>query len=116
MYSYAYDYYGTYKPYTATTTKATTTKATSLSSSATSKSESDFVLTEYTKREVEEQWDKLWRNDYIWFDDIEMFDAMLDSADEIEGNYVTKDGVTYVFDEESMAAWNIKLDDYKNYV
>lgn len=115
-YAYSYDYYDDYKPYSATTTKATTTKATSLSSSATSTSKSDFVLTEYTKREVEEQWDKLWRNDYIWFDDIEMFDAMLDSADEIEGDYVTKDGVTYVFDEESMTAWNTKLDDYKNYV
>ena len=30
---------------------------------------------------------------------------MLDMADEIEGDYVTKDGKLYVFDEESMMAW-----------
>lgn len=114
-YNYDYDYYETYKPYTAKTTEATTTKATSLSSSATTP-KPDFVLTEYTKREVDEQWDKLLRNKYIWFDDIEMFDAMIDSADEIDGNYVTKDGNTYVFDEESMAAWDAVLDDYTKYV
>lgn len=108
-YAYDYDYYGTYKPYTAKT------ETTSLSSSATTP-KSDFVLTEYTKREVDEQWEKLLRNKYIWFDDIEMFDAMINSADDVDGTYVFKDGKTYVFDEESMAAWDAVLDDYTNYV
>lgn len=108
-YAYGYNYYGTYKPYSATTTKETKTEATSLSSSATAP-KSDFVLTEYTKREVDEQWNKLLRNKYLWFDDIEMFDAMIDSADDVDGTYVFKDGNTYVFDEESMAAWDAVLD------
>lgn len=62
-------------------------------------------LADYTKSEVEKQWEKLDKEKYLWFDNLEIFDAMLDTADEIEGDYVTKDGKLYVFDEGSMMAW-----------
>lgn len=100
-YSYGYGSYGYYTPsYASYATPTSETKA---------KAETDTtkqdMLVEYTKEEVEKQWEKLDRNKYLWFDDLEMFDAMLDTADEIEGDYVSKDGKVYVFDEESMMAW-----------
>ena len=98
-YSYGYGYgysYGHYPSYVTCAVSKSETKADT--------TEQD-KLVEYTKEEVEKQWEKLDRNKYLWFDDLEMFDAMLDTADEIEGDYVSKDGKVYVFDEECMMAW-----------
>lgn len=98
-YSYSYGYsYGYYPSYA---TYATPTSETKTETDTTKQDK----LVEYTKEEIEKQWKKLDRNKYLWFDDLEMFDAMLDTADEIEGDYVSKDGKVYVFDEESMMAW-----------
>lgn len=100
-YSYGYGYgynYGYYPSYVTCAVSKSETKA------ETDTTKQD-MLVEYTKEEIEKQWEKLDRNKYLWFDDLEMFDAMLDTADEIEGDYVSKDGKVYVFDEESMMAW-----------
>lgn len=90
-YSYPYSYGGWYG-YTSTKPSNTNT------------------LTEYTKKEVDEQWKKLETTQFVWFDDLELFEALLDSADEIEGDYVTKNGKTYIFSEEEMCAWDVALD------
>lgn len=92
-----YDHY--YKPATPTKTTTPTTSTTTGSS-----------LVPYTKAEINEQWKKLEKEKFIWFNDLDLLDAMLDSADEIDGDYVVKNGNTYVFSEDEMCAWDTMID------
>jgi hypothetical protein len=99
-YSDWYGYGYNYEPIPKPTTKPTTQTKDILGS----------ALIPYTKAEIDEQWKKLEREKFVWFDDLDMLDALLDSADEIEGDYVTKDGRTYIFSEEEMCAWDTTID------
>lgn len=69
-------------------------------------------LEEYTKADIKAYWAKLKNERFMWFNDLAILDAMIADADEIDGDYVTKDGVTYIFSEEEMAAWDAKYDEY----
>ena len=104
-YGYSYydddDYgYGTYKK--SASTPSTTSVA----------SDIDKTLKELTKETLDKLWDKLQREKFIWFDTIDQFDEMLDSADEISGNIAMKNGVAYVFNYDELSAWDASLDDY----
>lgn len=68
------------------------------------------MLNKYAKEEVDKMWEKLERDRFAWFDTLDMFDAMLDSADEISGNIAMKNGTAYVFDEEELCAWDASVD------
>lgn len=105
-YGYSYydddDYgYGTYKK------PASTPSTTSVASDI------DKTIKELTKEALDKLWDKLERDKFIWFDTLEQFDEMLDSADEISGNIVMKNGVAYVFNCEELSAWDASLDGYE---
>lgn len=95
-YGYGYDYEPIPKPETKPTTQAKGTLGS--------------ALVPYAKAEIDEQWKKLEKDKFIWFDDLDMLDALLDSADEIEGDYVLKNGKTYIFSEEEMCAWDATID------
>lgn len=97
-YNSKYGYSGSYGSTSAMATpKATTTTDT---------------LGKLAKEELDKLWDKLERDKFVWFDDVEQFDKMLDSADEISGNIAMKNGTAYVFDYEELSAWDASLDGY----
>ena len=100
------------KAFNITNSTSSTTASTPTTSTSTSTQQ---TLLEPTKFEVDEAWKTLAKNKFIWFDDEEMFEALLNSADEISGDMVTKDGVMYMFSWEEMAAWDASLDGYMDY-
>lgn len=102
-YGYNYDDYGY-----GSTTKATATPSTTPTTATTT----DSVVKEITKEELNKLWDKLERDKFVWFDSIDQFDEMLDSADEISGNIAMHNGMAYVFDFEELSAWDASLDGY----
>lgn len=104
-YGYSYydddDYgYGAYKG--TTSTPSTTSVA----------SDIDKTIKELTKETLDKLWEKLERDKFIWFDSLEQFDEMLDSADEISGKIAMKNGMAFVFDCEELSAWDASLDGY----
>ena len=97
-YSPKYGYSGAY----GSTSAMATPKATS----------TPDTLGKIANEELDKLWDKLERDKFMWFDDVEQFDKMLDSADEISGNIAMKNGTAYVFDYEELSAWDASLDGY----
>lgn len=105
-YGYGYDDYGY-----GSTTKAMATPSTTPTTVGTT-SDVDKHIKEITKEELNKLWDKLERDKFVWFDSIDQFDEMLDSADEISGNIAMHNGMAYVFDFEELSAWDASLDGY----
>ena len=134
-YSYPSPYYGTYKPYgydyddddfgfykkshtpqtasTTTTKPSLTSKEIDKAFNITSSTSAPKHLTACTQEEIDKAWDTLKRERFLWIDDYALLEEMLDEADELTSSYVIKDGVMYIYDEDSMYMYDAAFDGYE---
>ena len=68
---------------------------------------------EIAKEELDKLWEKLAKDKFIWFDSYTEFDGLLNSADEISGGIVMKNGMAFVFNEDELSAWDASLDGFE---
>ena len=120
-YAYANDYDGWYG-YNKTTQTPQPTKSapfdkelTITSSTSTPAEITPQSLFQHTKDEVELAWEKLKREKFLWLDDYALFEDMLDTCDELNSNYVIKDGIMYFYEEDDMYMYDASLDGYIPY-